>query len=215
MKFILILICLFLFTGDIFCQTKIGLVLQGEFNRALIQGEQPNSHLNQNIRQLLYIGGKFGVITQFDLFNNLKLESQMSFTIRGFSYKQNINSIIQKNRGSDNLFGIEIPLCLVIEFPSKTYIAKKYLGAGPLFNYSVLGVWKYKETGQPYRKEKIAFTENDWARITWGLTYFIGMEDSENQNIRLGINYAVNPVVHSFTGNAYIHQVFISYLVFF
>jgi len=215
MKIVLILFCLFLFAGNTYSQTRIGIVLQGEFDRAVIKGTQSNSHLGPRIRQRPYIGVKFGVITQFDIYNNFKLESQIGFTIRGISYTRNTNSLIQKNRGSYNLFGMEIPICLVIEFPSSSYTAKKYIGIGPVFNYNLFGIWKYNERGLPYTKQKMIFSENKWSRYTFGLTYFIGLEDSENQNIRLGVNYAVNPLAYSVTGNVYNHQLFISYSAFF
>ncbi len=214
MQILLVSILLSFFSS--FCQTKFGIILQGEFNRGFIKGSQSNSHLIENvIKQRVYVGGKFGILSQVDLYKNIKIESQVGFNIRGISYKRNQDSLIKKNRGSYNLFGIEIPLCVIIEFPSQEYTSKNYIGFGPVFNLHMTGIWKYNEVGQKYIKQKMTFSETDWSIFDYGITSFIGLEDSQNQNLRIGINYFTKGLQNSITGKVKNNQLFVTYCYLF
>lgn len=152
-----------------------------------------------------------GLTAEYKLNQMFRLEGQLQYRYVGWRYKIQDKAI----KGSFRYSHVDMPLHLLITFPHNAYSYHRYIGFGPSLSYILHSTQLYKDKGLPLFKSDMSFDVYKIPRYIKSIDAFIGVEDSEKNSIRAGVNISRSYLVLFNGGGTTLGSVYVQLIKFF
>jgi hypothetical protein len=191
MKHSLLLLFILTFSSILHAQSKGGLKISLLTHASTVNGFDTSNYITTSKKSYgFYPALNVGFLFQLAISKNLFLEPQLLASLNGQRYIGTDARTNITTKGSINNIAVEIPLNILVKFLFKKSSGNIQLGGGPFYRHNVYGLQKEKNTNIAYKKEEIKFNNtNGFTLSELGLNAFVGLEDADDNCLRIGISY--------------------------
>lgn len=125
-----------------------------------------------------------GLTLQFARFKHFGLESGLKIDINGWKFSDSDNPTLGEYNGNTLNVALNLPLLAYYKLRMKS--GGSYIfGGGLSFDFPVSGIYRYRQNGSLHGYRIIENYKENINMINQGYTFLIGIEDSENSQLRV------------------------------